>query len=69
MNLQLAKGTRDLPPERKLAKERIIAVLRRKFEAYGFSPLETPIIERYETLVAKFAAGEGTDVSNEIFKF
>src|SRR3989338_7257681 len=31
-------------------------------------PLETPILERYETLAAKFAAGEASDALKETFK-
>lgn len=66
--LQLAKGVRDVPPEEKIVKNKVIAMLSQIFELYGFMPLETPILERYETLSAKFAAGEASDALKEIFK-
>ena len=37
-------------------------------ELCGFLPLETSVLERYETLAAKFAAGEASDALKEIFK-
>lgn len=66
--LQLAKGVRDIPPGEKIVKDRVISMLTNIFELYGFMPLETPILERYETLSAKFAAGEASDALKEIFK-
>ncbi len=68
MKLQTAKGTQDVPPEEKIVKNKIVNTLKEVFELYGFSPLETPLIERYETLAAKFAAGEESDALKEIFK-
>mgnify|MGYP003351975016 CR=1 FL=1 len=38
------------------------------FRSYGYSPLETPSIERLDTLTAKFGAGQESDVSKEIFR-
>ena len=69
MNLQLAKGVRDVPPEEKLLQNKIVRTLQEVFEIYGFTPLETPIFERYETLTAKGGVGAGTDTFNETFKF
>ncbi|MEW5897527.1 MAG: histidine--tRNA ligase [Nanoarchaeota archaeon] len=68
MELQTAKGVRDLPPQEKILMNKVVAVLKETFELYGFAPLETPIIERYETLTAKFAAGESSDVLKETFR-
>ena len=69
MNMQLAKGVRDVPPEEKIVKNRVLESLQRIFELYGFMPLETPIIERYETLAAKGGAEEGSDCLKETFQF
>ncbi|MFH1399831.1 MAG: histidine--tRNA ligase [Candidatus Woesearchaeota archaeon] len=66
--LQLAKGVRDFPPEDKIIRDEIVQTIKQCFELYGFNPIETPIIERYETLAAKFAAGEESDALKEIFK-
>lgn len=68
MELQLAKGVRDIPPEEKMVMNNILTNLRSVFERYGFTPLETPIIERWETLIAKGGAGEESDALKETFK-
>lgn len=68
MKLQTARGVRDIPPEEKILKNQIVDTLKEVFELYGFAPLETPVIERYETLAAKFGAGAGSDVLKETFQ-
>ncbi|MBI2665233.1 histidine--tRNA ligase [Candidatus Woesearchaeota archaeon] len=68
MELQTAKGVRDIEPEEKIVRNKIVTLLTNTFERYGFTPLETPILERYETLAAKFAAGEDSDALKETFK-
>lgn len=67
MELQRAKGVRDFSPEEKILREKIVSILKTNFERYGFSPLETPIIERYETLSAKYAGGD--EILKETFSF
>jgi histidyl-tRNA synthetase len=69
MKLQLAKGVQDIAPQEKLLQNKVIKIIKDEFESFGFAPLETPIIERYETLAAKFGAGAGSDVLKETFKF
>lgn len=68
MKLQTAKGVRDLPPEEKIIKNEVVGIIKKTFERYGFAPLETPTIERFETLAAKYGAGAGSDVLKETFK-
>ncbi len=68
MKTQIAKGVQDVPAEEKLIKNKVVDTLREVFERSGFAPLETPLLERYETLAAKFAAGEDSDALKEIFK-
>jgi histidyl-tRNA synthetase len=68
MTVEMAKGTRDFPPEDKIIREELISELKEVFESYGYSPLETPSIERLDTLTAKFAAGTESDAAKEIFK-
>jgi len=68
MQPELAKGVRDFPPEEKILREQIVNNLKRVFERYGYNPLETPLIERAETLAAKFGAGEESDVMREMFR-
>ncbi len=64
--LMNAKGTRDFLPEESIARGKIIEILREIFERYGYSPLETPAIERFETLAAKFAGG--SEILKEVFR-
>ncbi|MAG91934.1 histidine--tRNA ligase [Candidatus Woesearchaeota archaeon] len=62
MDLQLPKGTRDIAPEEKIAKDKIVNTLKEVFELYGYAPLETPLLEKYDVLSSKYAGG------NEILK-
>jgi histidyl-tRNA synthetase len=66
MELQLPRGMRDFPPEEKILRDEVISVLKGIFELYGFSPLETPIVERWEVLSAKYSGGE--EILKETFK-
>jgi len=68
MAIEMARGVRDFPPEEKIIRQEVVSKLTNVFERYGFSPLETPAIERMEILSAKFAAGETSDVQKEIFQ-
>ncbi|NQU78781.1 histidine--tRNA ligase [Candidatus Woesearchaeota archaeon] len=67
MKLMNARGTRDFGPEEKIVRQKIVDMLRKSFELYGFSPLETPIIERFDVLSAKYAGG--AEIMKETFKF
>lgn len=66
MELQLPRGMRDFPPEEKILRDEVIATLKDVFELYGFSPLETPVVERWEVLSAKYSGGE--EILKETFK-
>ena len=66
MNLQLPKGTRDFKPEEMIVRNKIVNTLKQVFEIYGFSPLETPSLERYEVLASKYAGG--SEILKETFK-
>ncbi|MCH8067530.1 MAG: histidine--tRNA ligase [Nanoarchaeota archaeon] len=67
MTLQLPKGTRDLKPEEAIVRNKIVSILKDVFEVYGYSPLETPVFERYDILASKYAGG--AEILKEIFKF
>ncbi|MEK6841207.1 MAG: histidine--tRNA ligase, partial [Nanoarchaeota archaeon] len=45
---------------------RIIKIITEVFEKYGFNPLQTTILEKYETLAAKYAGG--SEILKETFK-
>ncbi len=68
MPIELARGVRDFPPEEKIIRDAVIGRIKTVFEKYGYAPLETPIIERYETLSAKFGAGMESDALKETFR-
>ncbi|MBN2422166.1 histidine--tRNA ligase [Candidatus Woesearchaeota archaeon] len=65
--LQLAKGVRDFSPSEKIIRDKILNTIKEVFELYGYNPIELPVLERYETLAAKYAAGEDSDALKEIF--
>ena len=67
MKLQTAKGVQDYAPEEKIVRNEVVSVLKEVFERYGFLPLETPTLERYETLAAKYAGG--AEILRETFKY
>jgi len=67
MKLERAKGTRDFAPEEKIIRNQIVEKLTKVFEKYGYSPFETPVIERYDVLAAKEGAGQESDVMKEVF--
>lgn len=68
MKLLNPRGMSDAAPEEMILKQEVIDRIRRVFELYGYAPLDTPLIERYDVLAAKFAAGEESDAMKEIFK-
>jgi histidyl-tRNA synthetase len=67
MELLQPKGVRDFPPEEKILRDALVGKLRAEFERFGFNPLETPLIERYEVLSAKYAGG--AEILKETFRF
>lgn len=66
LELLNAKGTSDFPPEQKILRNEIESILTKIFETYGFSPLETPVLERYDILASKYAGG--AEILKETFK-
>ncbi len=68
MLLENAKGMRDIAPEDQILRQEVIQIVQTIFEKYGFSPLDTPVIEKFEVLSAKFAAGEESDAMQETYQ-
>ena len=67
MDLQLPRGMRDFAPEEKIVRDHVINMLKDVFERYGFNPLETPIVERWDILASKYAGGE--EILKETYQF
>lgn len=63
----LARGTRDFLPEQASARHAVMAKLREVFARHGFQALETPGIEKIETLTGKYGE-EGQKLIYRILK-
>jgi len=60
---KIAKGVKDWYGQDAILRNEVKDILRRIFERYGYNPIETPMIERAETI--KFKGGE--EIQKEIF--
>jgi histidyl-tRNA synthetase len=65
MKLQRAKGMRDFSFEESLFRQRILDVLTKTFQLYGYSPMDTPLIESYDVLASKYSGG--AEILKEMF--
>jgi histidyl-tRNA synthetase len=65
--VNLARGTRDFLPEQAAARHAVMAILRGVFARHGFEALETPAIERIETLTGKYGE-EGQKLIYRVLK-
>ena len=58
-------GFMELLPEQQIKMERMMQILRESYSVYGFAPLDTPIIESAEVLLAK----GGGETEKQIYRF
>ena len=58
-------GFMELLPEQQVYFDRMVELLRRSYSLYGFTPLDTPIIEASEVLLAK----GGGETEKQIYRF
>ena len=58
-------GFMELLPDSQMKMERMMEVLRQSYSVYGFTPLDTPIIESAEVLLAK----GGGETEKQIYRF
>lgn len=58
-------GFMELLPARQIQMERVMSVLRETYALYGFYPLDTPLIESSEVLLAK----GGGETEKQIYRF
>ena len=65
MKPRTLSGFMELLPKRQVQMERIIDILRRSYSLYGFTPLDTPLIEASEVLLAK----GGGETEKQIYRF
>lgn len=67
VELRNLKGTRDFIKSEQRIRNEIIGKLQRVFENYGYEPVETPIICKYDILASKYAGGD--EILKEVYKF
>ncbi len=58
-------GFMELLPARQVQLERMMDILRKSYSLYGFTPLDTPLIEASEVLLAK----GGGETEKQIYRF
>ena len=58
-------GFMELLPRQQMVMERIMEILRETYSLYGFTPLDTPVIEASEVLLAK----GGGETEKQIYRF
>ena len=58
-------GFMELLPKKQMQMERFMQVLRDTYSLYGFTPLDTPIIEDAQILLAK----GGGETEKQIYRF
>ena len=65
INTKPLPGMLELLPEEQLEFDRILEIIRKNHAKFGFSPIDTPVIERTETLLAK----AGGETEKQIYRF
>jgi len=66
-NTSPVSGTRDFLPLEMLRRKYVISVIEEVYQAYGFEPVETPVMERLETLLGKYGE-EGDQLIFRVLK-
>lgn len=62
----ILRGTRDFLPQEMMRRNAVMEVIRKAFEQFGYSPIETPILNPAETILGKY--GEEGDRLTYSFK-
>ena len=65
MKPRTLSGFMELLPGRQVQFDRMVDILRKTYSLYGFTPLDTPIIEASEVLLAK----GGGETEKQIYRF
>jgi histidyl-tRNA synthetase len=66
VNNEVVKGCLDSTSDIQIKLNKIMDIIRKNFELYGFRPFDTPILEYFETLVGKYE--EDSEIVGEIYK-
>ncbi len=62
----MLKGFRDYGPEEEFQRQELIKIIKNIFEKYGYVPIKTPALEKWETLASKYGGGE--EILKETYK-
>ncbi|MCP4161494.1 MAG: histidine--tRNA ligase [Deltaproteobacteria bacterium] len=62
---RILKGFRDFLPAKEIERKRIISLLEKSFESFGFVPIDTPILEYTEVLLGK----GGGETDKQVYRF
>ena len=66
IKIQNLKGTTDYLPEEQILRDKITNILKSTFEVYGYMPIKTPILNKYDLLSYKY--DEDAEILNETYK-
>ena len=66
MKLMNLKGTNDFLPKDQIIRNKIVDILKKNFEKYGYLPIETPILNYYDLLAYKYDSD--AEILSEIYK-
>lgn len=66
MKLMNLKGTNDFLPKDQIVRNKIVDILKKNFEKYGYLPIETPILNYYDLLAYKYDSD--AEILSEIYK-
>lgn len=66
MEAKTLKGVKNFGPEEQILREDTISQVKKTLETYGFSPIETPILQSYSLLSSKYGGGE--EILKECYK-
>lgn len=66
IKLQNLKGTTDFLPEQQILRNKIIDILKKNFENYGYLPIETPILNQFDLLAYKYE--EDAEILSEVYR-
>ncbi len=67
MTLERVRGTVDYLPPEMMLREEIVNTCIKIFNRYGFGPMDTPVLEKWETLTIK--SGGGEEIAKETYNF
>lgn len=62
---KILKGFRDFLPEKQIARQNMINIIKASYETFAFEPLETPVLEYAEVLTGKY----GDEGDKLMYKF